>query len=288
LDHLVKGMKDKNTPVKEVHEACEQLMRAVESNNKQMEDFYLAIEKPLFANWPNEATSLLIKGRFNIKYAWQARGTDWADKVSDEGWKLLKERLSVAEEALDQAWKLNPKDEQIALQMMALELGQGKGRQRMELWFDRAMKLNTNSYAACNSKCYYLEPKWYGSPQEMLKFGRECLESKIWGGRVPLILVEVHYSLAQYLKGDERKKYWKRPDVWKDIKASYDLFLERHPAAEDYRNYYARYAYWGEQWDEMLKQLKLLKPDEYDLFGGKTEYEKLVKLAIDRVAGKSK
>jgi hypothetical protein len=71
--------------------------------------------------------------------------------------------LSVAEKALEKAWTLNPKNEQIALKMMTVELGQGKGRQRMEVWFDRAMKLNTNSYAACNARAS-------GRVQGMVKF----------------------------------------------------------------------------------------------------------------------
>ena len=64
----------------------------------------------------------------------------------------------------------------------------------MELWFDRAMELDPNDYDACYYKLYYLEPKWYGSVKDMLDFGRECVDSKVWGGRVPLVLTDAHYA----------------------------------------------------------------------------------------------
>ncbi len=290
LNHLVAVLNDKRTPIEEVHDACRELMGEVERNKKQLEEFYFAIEKPLFANWPQEALALLIKGNFYIKHAWKARGKDYADKVTEEGWKLFFERLTEAEKALEKAWSLDPTIEQIALSMMTVELGQGKGRERMEMWFDRAMRLNSNSFSACSHKLYYLEPKWHGSPEAMLKFGRECVNSAEWGGRVPMILAEAHYSLASYLPAKERKEkeYWKRPGVWKDVKASFDKFFEKYPDALGYRHNYARYAYWCEQWDDLNKQLGLMGPVNYDYFGGKMEFEKMVKLAKERSGGSPK
>jgi hypothetical protein len=38
----------------------------------------------------------------------------------------------------------------------------------MELWFDRAMKANGDSRRACWSKLDWLDPKWHGTPEEML------------------------------------------------------------------------------------------------------------------------
>jgi hypothetical protein len=72
------------------------------------------------------------------------------------------------------AWQLNPEDSRIADKMLEVELGQGEGRDRLELWFDRAMALNTNDYKACSTKLNYLMPKWYGSTKDMLQFGPEC------------------------------------------------------------------------------------------------------------------
>jgi len=61
--------------------------------------------------------------------------------------------------------------------------GREQGAPGWEDVVNRAMKLDTNSYAACRSKIYYLEPKWHGSPEEMIAFGRQCVQSTKLGGR---------------------------------------------------------------------------------------------------------
>jgi hypothetical protein len=139
----------------------------------------------LNAKYPKSAGIWLIRGRYYIKFAWQARGNGFADSVSADAWKLFAERLDLAQEALENSWKLRPMEE-TAIEFLKLELGQGKGRQRMEKFFQWAMLLNTNSYDACIQKLNYLYPRWYGSPEEMLQFGWECVDSKTWGGNVPL------------------------------------------------------------------------------------------------------
>jgi len=282
LAHLATVLEDRQTPYEEVHEACAQLMQEVETNKKQREEFFFAIEAPLFAHWTDRAGPHLLKGHFYVKYAWQARGSGMADTVTDGGWKLFGERLALAGLELELAWRLDPTDEQIPLNMMSVELGQGLGRERLETWFAHAMKLNPNSYAACMRKLNYLEPKWHGSPEEMLKFGRECLDSKEWGGRVPTILAEARWSLAGYLEEDKRKAYWTRPEVWEDGKASYETFFRRNPEAVGYRKYYARYAYRCERWEELRAQLQYIRPADYEFFGGKAAYDRIVQEAKGR------
>jgi hypothetical protein len=51
----------------------------------------------------------------------------------------MKDRLNIAAGALEEAWQLDPKDARICQEMMRVELGQGKGRARLETWFQRGM-----------------------------------------------------------------------------------------------------------------------------------------------------
>src|SRR6185436_15731964 len=92
------------------------------------------------------------------------RGSGYADTVSEDGWKQFSAHLAQAAESFEKAWKLSPDDPEIAVSMIQVELGEGKDRARMELWFDRAMTLDRNNYDACDQKRNYLEPKWHGSP----------------------------------------------------------------------------------------------------------------------------
>jgi hypothetical protein len=221
----------------------------------------------------------LIKGRAHTEMAWHARGNDYAYAVTDEGWRLFEKNLDVAATALEQAWKLNPKDVRIPLAMMTVELGQGKGRERLELWFQRAMTIDPDNTAACQSKEYYLEPKWHGSPVEMLAFGRACVQSNQWGGKVPLTLVHAHEALAGYLDESERTNYWKRPEVWPDIKSAFEKYLAGHKDDTVERQKYALFASRCEQWAEFQRQLPLLGDVDYSLFGGRRAFNQLVREA---------
>ena len=275
-NYLVSAIQDKTMPLEEVYDACSEGIEIYQGT----QNLYEEIEKPLFDRWPNESAIWLLKGEAYVKKAWNARGSGRANTVSAKSWELFSERLATAQEALEHAWKLNPRDPEIAHQMMAVMLGQGGGQARMELWFDRAMVLDPNDYDACSRKLYYLEPKWYGSREAMLDFGHECVQNTNWAGRVPLVLVDAHCNFCRgYVDKAEQTNYWKQPDVWADIKSAYDRFFQLNPNTTGYYEYYAWYAYQAEQWKTLNELIPKLGPETYYRFGGKDEFDKMVRLA---------
>lgn len=284
MDLVMETINDKTMPPAEVYDVCDEGLAAYKGNKDLYERLYRDIEKKLFENWPDESVTWLLKGEGYVELAWKARGTGYANKVTEEGWKLYRERLAVAEEALNRAWDLNPKDINIPLEFLTLELGQGQGRDRMELWFQRAMAIDPKCYDACYKKLFYLEPKWYGSAEEMLAFGRECVESKDWAGHVPLILLDAHLALRRYLDKSVQDDYWKQPGVWPDIKAAFDRFLELNPEAIGWRHNYTLYAYHCEQWEVLNELIPKLEPINYEFFGGKDEFDKMVRLAKEHTS----
>lgn len=211
----------------------------------------------------------LIKGDRFIGLAWAARSGATADKVVPSQWPIFEEYLRKAAVELEAAWELNPKQHLIAECMMTVELGQGKGRDQLELWFKRAMQLDTNNVAACCNKLLYLEPKWYGSTRDEIAFGRECVASTNWGGKVPLMLVQAHRSLTEYLPEDKEKRdaYWQIPSVWNDVQSAYNKYLKANPKDLSEHKNYAVMAYTGRHWDVLNEQLAILGPDNYALFG---------------------
>jgi hypothetical protein len=80
----------------------------------------------------------------------------------------------------------------------------------------------------------------------------------------------------------DQKKYWKDPEVWADIKSSFEKFFQLYPNETGWRHNYARYAYRCEQWDDLNKLIPLLGNVNYEYFGGKQEFEKMVALAKKR------
>jgi hypothetical protein len=283
LGDLGQALQDKTLPGEEAYQACAAFFQMVERNNRELTNAYATIEKLVFSNRPKWATAYLIKADFYLLYAWRARGNGNADQVTEEGWRLFKERLAVSEQALNRAWALDPKNARTPVLMMQVAEGRQKKRPEMEAWFQRAMKLDSNNYEACHSKLHYLYPQWYGSRDDMLAFGHECVAATNWGGRVPLILADVHNELARSLPAEDQAAYWGLPGVWPDIQAAYEKYSQANPDATRFRYPYAAYAFRCGQWQAFNEQIELLRKTGDDLnvsyFGGKEAFDKLVKIA---------
>ena len=94
-----------------------------------------------------------------------------------------------------------------------------------------------------------------------------------------MVLRDAHEALAKYIEKDKRANYWKRPEVWKDIKAAFEKFFVLNPEEIGWRHNYAQYAYWADQWDDLNRQIPLLGQINYEFFGGKDQFDKMVRLA---------
>ncbi len=212
---------------------------------------------PLEAALPDNPGMLAIKGKFYSGYAWEARGTGYAASVTPQGAKDFAARTAVARAALERSWQLDPDDLLAPRMMLAVVRSVGGGRGEYELWFARAMAADPDSADACGEKLLYLEPKWGGTPEQMLRFGHHCLDDGNWRTEIPTVLALAHSELAkQYPAGPAA--YWLRPGVWDDVRAVYAGYLERGENPTGNRNSLARYAVLCHQWraaDEQFKRL---------------------------------
>ena len=195
---------------------------------------YDRISKALEAAVPSKRPGLAFKGYFYIDYAWDARGSGPASSVTAQGQKDFAERLNIAQKALEQAWDLSPHEPDplsgiIADRMMTVELGQGIGRERMELWFQRAMKADPDNAAACTTKMNYLEPKWYGSNQLMYSFGNACFSTNNWDADLPFLLLNACDRIAAHLDEQTKSSFYKTPQIARRIKATITAHLKHYP-----------------------------------------------------------
>jgi hypothetical protein len=227
-------------------------------------------------NWGREAAWFRWRGLAEINQAWEDRGRGFANTVKDEGWESFGKHLEKAQSLLEAAWQKNPSNAHTAYLMMQVELGQGQGRDRMQQWFDRAMTLATNYYDAAKLMSFYLEPRWYGSEDEALEFARSCVASTNWGGTVPLVLSDLHHSLANFQKRGDSPEYWLRPEVWDDVRASYERFLALNPDESGYRHNYASDAYLCGRYAEFLAQTRLFSWTNFEFFCGEKKFRQML------------
>jgi hypothetical protein len=285
--NLQSTLDDATMPAEEAYEVAEVAINFDQSDATGLSQAYNFVEKPMFAHWPDAATTWLMKGQAHFRMGWLARGTGDGSQVSEQAFKTFSDELTISAEAFSNAWRLDPTDGRVPTAMIGVDEGLQKKRDEMEVWFGRAMACDPNNYPACSYKLHYLYPQWYGSREDMLAFGRECVASTKWGGTVPLILVDAHDEYQRFLPSDtDRADYWKQPDVWPDVKAAYDRFFELHPTETGKYNNYAWYAYRCEQWDAFLALLPKIDAVDYNYFGGQDKYDSMVQHAKHESATK--
>jgi len=120
--------------------------------------------------YPNSYIAFTAKGLLHINMAWRYRGGGYANSVSDDKWKKFHGSLKIAEEALTKAYNLNPEFFVAPSEMITVALGLSYPRQKMEIWFTRAIDAHSEDEAPYKRKLLYLQPKWHGSVKELLDF----------------------------------------------------------------------------------------------------------------------
>jgi hypothetical protein len=268
--------KDTNAPVDEIFEPARLWLEHSQSA-KWTQLVTTNLEPILKSGWGTTEQWLRFEGNVEVSRAWGDRG--WASSRADKAEEAFAEHLSKAEQALEKAWQMNPKNPQTAYLMMRVELGQGQGLSRMELWFNRAMSLQPNYYDAAKLMSLYLEPRWYGSEEKSLAFARACVASDKWKGQVPLVLAELHHALANYTHSNA-PAYWQQPQVWTDVKSSYEKLLQSGADPTGWRHSYAMDAYNCGQYPAFLEQVKLFtEGTNYGYFGGPEKFQEMLRTA---------
>ena len=189
-----------------------------------------------------EEMRLLVRGTFWFWYGWEARTNAFAPDVPAGGFQSLEERLTVAKKAFEEAWKRRPENAYAAVNLMDIDKSIEGDRATMELWFDRAMRADGDRRDACLTKLDWLDPKWHGSLEDMLAFGRACRDTKNARAGITLLVADAHWRIACQ-PDEDQIKYLALPEVWADIQPVYDEYLKHHPEDSIARSKFATFCY---------------------------------------------
>jgi tetratricopeptide (TPR) repeat protein len=225
---------------------CNSLITAGDAMNASRKELFDQVFPKIEARFPNDHDVLACKGKQYMQIGWQARGGGLGNTVTPDGWKALGDDMAIANEALSKAYQLDPTDEGPPTDMLSVCMAQGPDRAAMELWYKRAMQANPDNFAACFQKAQYLLPRWYGSQDEAIAFGKELVDQGDWAGCLPMVLYHIHRDVSG--TQEEGQKHFKDPKVWEDMNFIFSEYLQRFPDDKMQRVYFALAAYSCAQW----------------------------------------
>jgi len=138
---------------------------------------YLAKMDKWMQKSPDSITAKVAAGEAWISFGMYARGGGYADSVSDEGWRLLAERIQKAYSLL--AAKPSNRADDCPVRydyLLSLAKTQGLPRPQFEALFQEAITFEPAYFSYYQRKVEYLQPRWHGEEGEWQQFAQEILK----------------------------------------------------------------------------------------------------------------
>ncbi|MCX6850380.1 MAG: hypothetical protein NTY98_15785, partial [Verrucomicrobia bacterium] len=160
-----------------------------------LESYSRSVEASKLPEW----AQCTLRGKTEKELAWVKRGSDWANNVNDTQWKGFAEHLKSARDLLGRAARLRPDRPEPAGSMISVAMGEGMDLKEMRAWFDRSVSAQFDYFPAYSSMLWAFRPRWGGSHELMLAFGKACAETKRYDTMVPSRLMTAALEVTEEL-----------------------------------------------------------------------------------------
>jgi hypothetical protein len=104
------------------------LLDSVDTDENTLRAVSMGLDRAFEAEDPTNPIAVVLDGMFYTDDAWCARGSGYANTVTQVGWQLFGERLERANQILSDLYAKNPNEPSLALVMMKVVLGQQQPR----------------------------------------------------------------------------------------------------------------------------------------------------------------
>jgi len=160
---------------------------------------------------PRSITAPVALATSLVGYAWSARGTGSADRVTREGARLMRERLDEARMVLMAARRLPQVCPYWWSAAQSVALGQGWEREEYERTFEEAVARHPDFEGYYTAKAYFLLPCWYGKPGEWEVFATE-IASRLPDTLAARVYAHIVWGQSEFYGNifDETPASWER------------------------------------------------------------------------------
>lgn len=219
--------------------------------------FYTGLAKPVDSNseaqwkvwfekldlwrskYPGSKTAAVALGEACFKYGWKARGSGYVDTVTDDGWRLLAERLAKARKVLEDAAHLPPEDPHWYVAMLSVALGQGWDDAAYNQLYAEAVRKEPTYYDYYFLKANRLLPRWHGNPGDWQRYALEA-SNKSPKEEGMTLYTRIAWSCGEVDYGDEM--FTKGGIQWPLVKQGFEDIERNYPTSMWNLNAFCYYA----------------------------------------------
>lgn len=119
---------------------------------------------------PSSPTPRIALADAYENFAWKARGGDFADQVTEQGWRLFGERMQKAHEMLEQAEQIRHGDPEWYTSMLVASAALDWNSDQADALVDESLREEPGYYYIARIQADNLLPKWYGEPGDTERF----------------------------------------------------------------------------------------------------------------------
>lgn len=189
--------------------------------------------------YPDSITRRVALVDFLVDYAWHARGSGYADSVTEEGRKQMFERLTHAWKILQKLGQEENKDPYSYQTGIAAAMGLGAEPAVFEAIVEESRTHFPEYYPVENYRAYSLLPRWYGKKGDWEKFAIEASEVENGLGD------EAYVRILMNLKGYYADIFRDSRAKWPKAKSGLIAMNEKYPDSLYIQNYTAYFAVLG-------------------------------------------
>lgn len=220
----------------------------------KIRSFYRAFDKPTTKNdeswlnilarieawqkaFPESITPRIAKAIVWDEYAWDARGSGFANKVTEQGWELFNERLNKAHELVEKA-PLRSSDDCPMRHEILLSPSYSSDLGTFEKKFRDAIAFDPSYLAFYDKKAENLLPRWHGTSGDSIRFADEAVSL------APKNLGMIVYArIMWFLWVRNEINTFKEPGVsWEKVKQGYRDLEKKYPNSPWNLNWFCRLA----------------------------------------------
>lgn len=187
--------------------------------------------------FPESQTVPVVRAKWWVRQAWNARGNGYAHTVSPGGWKRFEEGLAKARAALESMPLESVQCPHWYRVLLTVALGECWDDARQKALFEAGVARWPDYYDFYFARAQYLLPRWHGAQGDWEKFALGLAEK---GGEGPMLYARIVWAQWKYF-GQETGA---RDGVdWPLMRKGFEALMTRWPDSSWNRANFCRFAY---------------------------------------------